>query len=96
VPLETILNRISQSLHDFDHVLVVKQMEPEGILFDWYIHVTTVNTVPNCDISIDLSRNKLGKSTHTCHSLSLGEPEDKMLSDVGLNWIEVLNLSFID
>ena len=96
MPLETILNRISQSLHDLDHMLVVEQMESEGIFFDWYINVTTVNTVPNCDISIDLSRNKLGKSTHTCHGLSLGEPKDEMLSNVRLDGIEVFNFSFID
>lgn len=75
---------------------MVEQMESEGILFDWYIHVTTVNTVPNCNISIDLGRNKLRKSTHACHSLGLCEPKDEMLSDVGLDWIEVLNLAFID
>jgi hypothetical protein len=96
MPLETILDRISQSLHNLHHMFVIKQMESEGILFYRYIHVTAVNTVPNRNISIDLGRYKLRKSTHTCHGFGICEPVDEMLGDVGFDGIEILNFSLIN
>jgi hypothetical protein len=58
------------------------------------VQIPTVCTVPNGNISADLSRYKLGKSAHTCHSLSGCESVNEVLSKVSLNRLQVLDLVF--
>jgi hypothetical protein len=76
-------------------MLNVVKMEAEGVLLDG-VEESTVDAVPQRNIRVDRSCAELLQSTHAGHGFGVFKPEQQMLSRVGLDLLQVLNLVLVD
>lgn len=51
-------------------------MESEGIAVSGLIEISAVDTVPEGDVSADLSGDKLGESAHACEGFGVFQSEE--------------------
>lgn len=90
------MNGIAKSVDYFDHGVDIEEMETQSVLLSWLVHETTVHAVPDCDVGADLGGDELGKSAHAGHGLRVGQSVDEVLSDVGLDGLQELDLVLVD
>lgn len=85
MPLETLMQRIVEQMENFEHRFDVVEMESEGVFSSWIVEISTVNTIPQSNISIDLGRTELRQSAHAGHSFASSESVDQIFSQVGFD-----------
>lgn len=54
VPCKSLVDWVSQAFDDFHHRFEIEKMESKGILLRLLVQVSTVDAIPNGNISIDL------------------------------------------
>lgn len=67
VPSEALMQGVAKSLHQFEHVLDIEEVEAKGVLLCRLVEVATAETVPKGDVGADLGGYELRESTHAGH-----------------------------
>lgn len=91
--LEAFMQMITKCIDQLQHVLNIEEMEAESVLIRWLVEISTVQAIPKSNVCIDLGGHELRQSAHTRHSLGRSKAEDQVLSDVSLDWVEILDLA---
>ncbi len=92
----TLVDRISKNFNNIKKRNHVKNMESESVSISWLIQIPTIGTIPDSDVTVKLSGDKLSETAKRSHSFRAFEPKDQVFSGINLNIFQIFDLLFLD